>query len=411
MRIFWYNTESQDPLTLLHDTQSHSSFKGVKLSPRNCSKNCRLFTKSSLPSIAGVSQIWYATVMPMSYRHLYIRTYPHWLLLTRTMSDSSFAFKNCVSSLVLKPSPRLISAQLTSYLNQSVVANDDTLQPGTRGYVRVERVNYDLTGLETIDVAMDEENREQQGHENYREMDDTTKEYEWLTLVNTKQVVDVIRECPALEYLHLSGCENLTDGFLTELARCKASNLTVSKPMKGIWISLLRNLTSNDISSLVQFEEAHFEEKKLRHLDIGYNINITPKTMEHIARCWGPTLTHFRLDTLYELTNATIGFIAKHSPNLVLLHLTRCWNISTAGLRSLATYCKRLKYVSLAFLGQVNEDGVRLLVQVPSIIWLDISGCGINPLFKRPIMESFVNYRKQHSLPPIYFQDSTVNLI
>lgn len=413
MRIFWYNTDSnsQDPLTLLHDTDPAPPSKELNFPPEIVQNIVGFLPRSSLPSVAGVSQIWYATVMPILYRHLYICTYPHWLLLQRTMSNPSFAFKNCVSSIVLKPSPKLISAQLTSYLNQSVVPNDDTLQPGTRGYVRIERVDYNLTGLETIDIPMDEENREQQQHENYREMDDTSKEFEWLTLVTNEQAMDVVGDCPALEYLHLSGCENLKDDFLIKLAHCKAANAKNSKPMKGIWVSLLRNLTSKGILSLAKFEQTNFNERRLRHLDLGYNINILPDAVEHIVRCWGPTLSHLRLDTMYPVTNATVEAIAKNCPNLILLHLTRCWNVSNEGLQTLATSCKQLKYVSLAFLGQVNERGVRALVEIPSIVWLDISSCGINPLFKQAIMDSFIAFRKQNSLPPIHFQDTSVNLI
>lgn len=415
MRILWFNTDkdSQDPLTLLHDTDPAPPSKELQFPPEIVQKIVDYLPRTSLPSVAGVSQIWYATVMPVLYRHLYICTLPHWLLLTRTMSNPDFAFKHFVSSLVLKPSPKLISAQLTSYLNQTVVPNDDTLQPGTRGYVRLERVNYNLTGLENIETPMrDEDNGEEnQQHENYREMDDTKKEYEWLTLVTTEQVVSVIGGCPALEYLHLSGCQNLYDNVLTNLMECKLSNLSVSKPMKGIWTSLLRNLTFRGFESLIKFEKAHFKERQLKHLDIGYNISLSEKAIEQIVECWGSTLTHLRLDTIYEVSNNTINAIAKYCPNLILLHLTRCWNISNAGLLALSSRCKQLKYVSLAFLSQVNEDGIRHLVQLPSIVWLDITGCGINNLFKQMILEAYKTYRRQNNLQPVYFQDGRVNLI
>ena len=415
MRIFYFNTdkEAQEPLTLLHDTTDPTtSSRPLHFPPEIVQKIIGYIPRSSLPSVAGVSQLWYSTAMPVLYRHLYICTLPHWMLLVRTMSNPDFAFKHFVSSLVLKPSPRLISAQLTSYLNQSVVPNDDTLHPGARGYVRIDRVDYNLTGLETIDTPMDmHEEQNNQQHENYRELDDTKKEYEWLTLVTTEQAIQVIGDCPALEYLHLSGCENLEDDVLIALAKGKALNPSVSKPMKGIWTSLLRKITSKGVEHLVQFESKHFEKKRMKHMDLSYNIGMSGKAIENILECWGSSLTHLRLDTIYEVSNSTVTSIASHCPNLVLLHLTRCWNIGNALMNTLATQCKHLRYVSLAYLSQVNEEGVRQLVQLPSLVWLDISGCGINSLFKQLIIEGFINYRKQHGLQPIHFQDGNINFI
>lgn len=415
MRIFWYNKDNnQDPLTLLHDTEPPIPSKPLLFPTEIIQKIIDYLPRSSLPTIASVCQIWYTTAMPVLYRQFYVRTLPHWLLLVQTFSNEAFAFGHCVTSLVLKPSPKLISAQLTSYLNQQVVVNDDILQPNTRGYVRIERVNFELNGLEGIEIPQSFEQGPSQ-HENYREIDDTKKEYEWLTHVTSDQVATVLRKCPALEYLNLSGCENLQDSVLLALVKGKQEQPEKSRPMKGIWISLLRELTPYGISTLIKYEKTRFpapEEKKMKHLDLGYNIIMSKQTLQEIFKTWGKTLTHVRLDTIYEVSDETLQVIATHCPNLVLLHLTRCWSINNSALKILAQHCKQLKYVSLAFLSQVNEEGVKYLVQMlPELVWLDITGCGINTLFKTLILESFVNYRRQHALPPIYMQDGTVNLI
>lgn len=411
MRIFWFNTEaSQDPLTLVYST---TPSRELSFPPEITKKIIDYLPRSSLPAIASVSKIWYATVMPILYKHIYIRTLPHWILFVRTIRHQQFQFAHHIASLVLKPSPKLISAQLTSYLNQAVVPNNDRLQPSTRGYVRLERVNYDLTGLEGIDTPMSQETLKDNIHENYIEIDDTEKEYEWLTLVTTQQLVSVLEHCPAIEYLNLSGCENLEDDFLIQLAATKtAADPIHAKPMKGIWLSLLRNLSPKGIESLLKFEKNHIGTSVLRHLDLAYNINMNEHALEKMIAYWGPTLTHIRLDTIYQVSDKTMQSIAHYCSHLKLLHVSRCWNITNTSMRLLASHCKHLQYISLAFLSQVNEEGLRALVQsLHQLQWLNIIGCGINPLFKPIILENFANYRRQHALIPIHLQDGNVNLI
>lgn len=411
MRIFWFNKNNiQDPLALIHDTEPAVPSRHLLFPPEIIKKIVDYLPRSNLTSVASVSQLWYATAMPILYRHLYVRTLPHWVFLVRTLSDKNFQFGHLVSSLVLKPSPKLISAQLTSYLNQKVVVNDDVLQPGTRGYVRLERVNFDLTGLEGINTPMP---LNQEGdHENYTEMDDTKKEYEWLTLVSTRQVGDVLIRCPALEYLNLSGCEKLDDDIFIKLVAGKLENISRSKPMKGIWLNLLRDLSVTGIKCLINFEKEHYKSMSLQHLDLGYNIGLSKQAIDETILCWGNTITHLRLDTIYGVTDVSVKSIAEHCPNIRLLHITRCWNVSNKSIKLLAIHCKQLKYISLAFLNQVNEEGIRALIQMlPKLEWLNITGCGINQLFKLMILGAYVDYRRQHGLHPVYMQDVSVNLI
>ncbi|GAA5802981.1 hypothetical protein EDC94DRAFT_18086 [Helicostylum pulchrum] len=409
MRIFWFNTESTEtPMTLLYSNNPPT--RQLLFPPEIVKKIIDYLPRSSLPCVSHVSQLWYATAMPILYKHIYIRTLPHWVSVVKTVSNPHFQFGSHITSLVLKPSPKLISAQLTSYLNQTVVANDDQLQPSTRGYVRLERVNYDLTGLEGIDTPMSDE--QAQAHENYVEMDDTEKEYEWLTLVTTDQMVSVVSQCPRLEYLYISGCEKLQDDVLVRLANAKRKYSDHARPLQGIWISLLRDLTPFAIHSLLQFEKTQFGTSSLRHLDLGYNMNMSQQSLEKLIVYWGSTLTHIRLDTIYEVSDQVVTTIAAHCTKLRLLHVSRCWNITNSSMRVLSSSCKQLRYVSLAFLNQVDEIGIRHLVHsLPELEWLNITGCGINPLFKPLVLESFANYRRQHALKPIYMQDGNVNLI
>lgn len=421
MRIFYYSTDKQeDPLTLLHDSNWTPPSRPLNFPPEIIQKIVDYLPRTSLPSVASVSQIWYATVMPVLYRHLYVRTLPHWLLLVRTFSNPTFSaqFGPQVNSLVLKPSPRLISSQLTSSLNYDVIENDDQLQPSLRGYVRLERVNFELTGLEDIDKPMPfdtnniNNNDEENNHENYKEIDTTQKESEWLSTINDDQATAILKNCSQLEYLNISGCENLTDATLLTLASAKKASQGTRKPMVGLWMSLLRNATDAGISELIRVESQCKLDRKLKHLDLGFQMSMTDKDIEYITSYWGQSLTHLRLNSIYQLTDDSAISIAHHCPNLKLLHLVRCWPMNNPSLQLIATHCKKLKYISVSFLSRTNEEGIKHLIQLlPELAWLDITGCNINSLFKSLILEGWSNYRRQHHLPPIYIQDGSMNLL
>ncbi|KAI7899469.1 uncharacterized protein BX663DRAFT_521014 [Cokeromyces recurvatus] len=415
MRIFFFNTDKRDnPLTLLYDAEQTLPSHPLNFPLEIIQKIVDYLPRSSLPAVASINHAWYNITMPVLYRHIYIRTLPHWNMLVKTFSQIEFSaqFGPCVNSLVLKPSPRLISSQLTSLLNYNVIENDNDLQPSLKGYVRIERVDYDRTGLEGIDTAMTEDNMslDDVTHENYNEMDTTQKESEWLASVTNQQMMTVLRYCSQLEYLHISGCENLDDQVLLTLAAAKKEKK--SKPIIGLWMSLLRSATHAGITGLIHAEKQNSLPQKLKYLDLGFQVLLTDDAIKEIVTYWGKSLTHVRLNSIYQITDTSIIYIAKHCPNLRLIHLVRCWQVNNTALRILASHCKRLVYISVSFLSRANEEGVRHLIQsCPELIWLDITGCGINSLFKSVILEGWANYRREHHLPPIHIQDSSINLL
>lgn len=406
MRFFYFDTDNkQDPLTLIHDTNSHLKppSRNLHFPVEIIQKIVDYLPRSSLPSVANINQLWYSIAMERLYKHIYIRTYPHWLRLVHTFSNTEFAarFGPCIQSIVLKPSPKLMPAQLTSALNQRVVENDDTLQPYLRGYVRLQRVNYDLTGLE--ELLEDDENDE--------ELDTTQKEAEWLFHVQSSEMVSVLRHASQLEYLHVSGCENLDDQVLGTLAAAKTQHQD-RKPIKGLWMSILRECTPLGIQRLIEVEQEFQMEKKLKYLDIGFQVSMTDEGIQDITSYWGSTLIHFRLNSIYQLSDASIISIAENCLNLRLLHLIRCWQIHDDSLQFLASRCKKLKFVSVSFLTRATQEGIKHLVhRCPDLVWLDITGCAINSLIKPIIIDGWKTYRLEHHLPPIHFQDGSLNLL
>jgi hypothetical protein len=418
MRIFWFNTDKeQDPLTLLHDTEPPRPSHPLHFPPEILQKIIDFLPRSSLASVAGINRAWYAIAMPVLYRHLYIRTLPHWLLLVRSFHDPTFSARwgPCIHSLVLKSSPRLISSQLTGYLNRRVIENDDELQPSLRGYVRLERVNYNLTGLENIDKPMLFEGEQgQEENENYTETNTTQKESEWLLRVFDEHIATVLQDALQLEYLNVSGCEELNDNVLVTIAaaKCKQHYSLQAKPMVGLWMSLLRSTTPIGISELIRVEKMLRLERKLKYLDLGFQNMMTDEVIKQIAEYWNTSLVSVRLNSIFGLSDLTVEHLARHCPNLRLLHLVRCWNITNAPLQLLAKNCKELTYVSVSFLRETSEAGIgHLIRQCPKLIWLDITRCGINSMFKQMILEGWKQDRIQKNLPPVYIQDGSINLV
>ncbi|KAI8375305.1 hypothetical protein EDC96DRAFT_496754 [Choanephora cucurbitarum] len=416
MRIFYFNKDNQsDPLTLLYNSgqraELHTPSRSLNFPPEIVQRILTFLPRTSLPNVACVNRLWNALAMPILYRHIYIRTLPHWLSLVNAFSQPGFSaqYGPYVNSVVLLPSPQLVSSQLTSALNHRVIENDDLLQPSLRGYVRLERVNFELTGLEMMEKPM-QEHEEDGHHENFAEIDTTQKEAEWLSMVTDDQMCQLLRDCSQLEYLHLSGCERLSDEIIITLARAKT--LPHSRPMRGLWLSLLRNLTPHGITEMMRVEKELGLPKRLKHLDLGFQVLLTDEAIESIVAYWGSSLTHIRLNSIYHLNNYAIYAISKYCPHLILLHLVRCWRMDNAALYRLAHQCKKLRYVSVSFLSQSNEEGIKHLIHsCPDLVWLDITGSGINSLFKTVILDSWANYRKQHHLPPVYIKDGTMNLL
>lgn len=413
MRIFWHSGKKDDDLSLLYETISTPN-RSLNFPAEIVKKILDHLPRSSLPAAVRVNHLWYTIAMPVLYRHLYIRTLTHWMLLQRTFEEKDFAeqFGPYVSSLVLKPSPRLVSSQLTSALNVKAIENDDQLQPSTRGYVRLERVNYDLTGLEHIETPWTAEN-EKKENENNREIDTSSKEAEWLSFIKDEQICNVLNFCYNLEYLDLSGCENLTDKALFPIFYQKSTHKS-KRPsrLKGLWLNLLRNLTIESLANIVYTDRDLGGLSQLKHLDLEFVVSLRDMDIDLLLSNIGSSLTHLKLNSAYELTNASVASISNYCPNLKLLYLTRCWRIDNRGIEMLSKHCKNLQYVSASFLSNVNENGlVHLVRSSRELVWLDITGCGINAFFKNMVLESWKIHRIEHHLPYLFIHDEKLNLI
>ncbi|KAF7727760.1 hypothetical protein EC973_007219 [Apophysomyces ossiformis] len=352
--------------------------------------------RSSLPALALTCKMWYHIVMPFLYRHLHICTRHHWHCLIRSLRTKE-SLGSYVESLVLRKSPRLVPARLTSALIQSTKEETDET---TIGYVRLERVDLDHTGLERIEEpAWTSRPR----NENYAELDTTEKEAEWLGKVSIEEIREVLEKCTRLRYLDVSGCENLGDLTLPLASRAR---------IEGLWLALVRGLTPQGMQLLIEAEMRKPGPSALRHLDLSFCRHLNDTILASAMQCWGQSLTHLRLNSLYDITDAGVLSIAQHCPNLRLLHLTRCWQLTNTSLDYLSQQCPKLVYVSVAFLSRSNEQGIGQFVhRCPQLRWLDITGCGINSLFKPMIIRTWFQERQTKSWGEVHFQDGAMHLL
>ncbi|KAG0172496.1 hypothetical protein DFQ28_008085 [Apophysomyces sp. BC1034] len=354
--------------------------------------------RSSLPSLALTCKMWNCVVMPLLYRHLYICTRHHWQCLVRTIRSNP-SLGSYVETLVLRKSPRLVPSRLTSALTLSHSAKDEE-DESTRGYVRLDRVDLDRTGLETIDEpAWTSRPR----NENFAEIDTTEKEAEWLMNVTNDDMRTVLDTCTRLRFLDVSGCEQLGDLTLPLASHAR---------IEGMWLALVRELTPEGLRLLVEGELQKPGQSTLRHLDLSFCRHLNDTTLTMAMQCWGHSLTHLRLNSLYDITDASLLCVAQHCPNLRLLHLTRCWQLTNMPLDSLSQQCPKLVYVSVAFLSRANEQGIGLFVHRCSHLrWLDITGCGISSLFKPMIIRTWFQERQTKGWNEVHFQDGAMHLL
>lgn len=312
--------------------------------------------RSSLPVLARVNRTWYAQANARLYEHVYIATAYHWRVFLANLRPNNAQY---ITSLVLRPCPPLMPSRLDP-----------------SGYIRVEAVNTDQTGLE---VRLPDNGT--------FELDTSRKEAEWLAhaVVDLKVVLWMM---PKLVYIDLTGCEQVAE-------------LPIPHPehLRGVWVPLLRQL--HDFLPTLK------KAKYLRHLDLSFCSHSIPSEFD----AW-PNLTHLRLNSLYDITDAHIASIAKYCPQLELLHLARCWQVTNNGLRLLPPSCPNLKHVSVAYLSRANEEGIgRLALRLKHLHYLDITGCGINQLFKQAIMDVWKSERAAKQWDPVEYHDAAIFLL
>ncbi|KAI9314543.1 hypothetical protein BX666DRAFT_1879581 [Dichotomocladium elegans] len=325
--------------------------------------------RSQLTEFCVVSKAWHSLAMPLLYEYVCISTPYHWGCFVRTViapSDACLLLR--VRSLVLTPSPKLTPAP-----------RGFSQRGAPRGYFRIKLIDRDRTGLEHLGS-------------HYAELDNATKEAEWLAEVTPESASSVLERLPNLEYLDMSGCEQLGD-------------LPFVPSLRAAQLSLVRGLTPNGLAHLTA-------ARHLKYLDLSFCLQINDVIFEQAVKHW-PALVHVRLNSLYHLTDRSILQLARSCPDLELVYLARCWQVTNQSMEALARQCPKLKYVSAAFLSRVDEGGIQSLVTgLKDLEWIDITGCAINPLLRSVITQSLNTMRQEsHQWNPVEFRDSAITLI
>lgn len=406
-----------------------------------------LVPRSNLAQVALVSRQWNIVASPLLYQHVYIRTLHHWKKFVSCCSSTgsrSFGYlpwlATSVTSLVLRPSPKLIPRSMGLQRQRGLATDLDVEE---QGYIRMQPVDLDNTGLEQLLATDSDANKSGTGawSENTMDMNATMKEAEWLAKVTDTDMAMVITQCPQLVYLQVSGCTQIGDATMYALASAPSLPSTFgvigrgrAGGMQGLWLDLTRQ-----ISSVAWMTFVHAEQKRrsistgpsfavtgsvsagdticqqhLHHLDLSYCGFVTDSCLINSLPLWTESLTHLRLCSLYNVTDETVIAIAEHCPRLRLLHLSRCFKITNQSLVLLASspLSSSLVYLSLAFLNQVNEQGIKHLVYAcQQLRTLDISGTGLNPMFKQMIILQWDQWREQKQWGKINYHEEPVLLL
>jgi hypothetical protein len=77
-----------------------------------------------------------------------------------------------------------------------------------------------------------------------------------------------------------------------------------------------------------------------------------------------------------QITDRMCDIIARRCPNLQILSLANCANVTNEGLRAISHGCPQLESLDLEKLSSITDDGIRVLAQgCPNLSSVNLSGC------------------------------------
>ncbi|MBT7088704.1 hypothetical protein HN928_07060, partial [bacterium] len=168
---------------------------------------------------------------------------------------------------------------------------------------------------------------------------------------NTTVLDFILQQVPTnLPHLNLSGCY-LTDASVEAIVRA------------------CPELRSLNLSGCTELRNPQIKLKLLTHLDLSGCYDLTDAAIQAIVEnC--PNLINLNLNRCHQITDATVGIIAKNCPKLKSLNLNGC-NLKAPHIKS-----KSLTHLTLKGCHQITDEAIQAIAEnCPNLISLDLNGC------------------------------------
>lgn len=203
-------------------------------------------------------------------------------------------------------------------------------------------------------------------------------------LIEHARFTEVLRNCPKLEALNISGTYAFSDRLLDIPPSLKELDLSscdwiTPKILEKIH-ALCPNLSSLSLAGNLSLDYNCWailkEFSKLTKLDLSFCDQIGDSELSLILQaCRGITVLH--LNQCRNLSNQAFFELGKNAPNLLELDASRT-HIGDSGLLDLLSHCESLRAVKVVRCSDLSEKGIKeYAFRSPSLNHLDITGCDV----------------------------------
>ena len=156
---------------------------------------------------------------------------------------------------------------------------------------------------------------------------------------NTTVLDFILQQVPTnLPHLNLSGCY-LTDASVEAIVRA------------------CPELRSLNLSGCTELRNPQIKLKLLTHLDLSGCYDLTDAAIQAIVEnC--PNLINLNLNRCHQITDATVGIIAKNCPKLKSLNLNGCNQITDAAIQAIAKIYPNLRSLDLSWCSKITYAAI-----------------------------------------------------
>ena len=168
------------------------------------------------------------------------------------------------------------------------------------------------------------------------------------SLVTDAELLAILKKSPGLIALDISGCINLTQTIVQEIAKyCPLLEKLNLRNLSQLNLFSIKSFFGNELNSLVF--------PQLRRLWLGGCVSLNNLLLR------APHLKYLELKDCNLLTRQTLFVLIKQSPHLQMIDLTNCNQITDSYLDEISSYSKNLKKIIVQGCQNIRHKEIRTL--------------------------------------------------
>ena len=185
--------------------------------------------------------------------------------------------------------------------------------------------------------------------------------------VGDDAVSEVVRNCPHLTSLAVTGCSAVSDRALSTIA-LHASRL------ESLSLGLCAKITDRGVQTIAR------KLKRLRELSLAACSAVTNVGVSIVCEQLGAVLESLDLSGLKNLTDFDTEDVARHCLALRHLNVRSCWRATDASARHLAKLCRRKRKRNCPLFESIDLGGCRRMTDKGMVSLLRAAGADLRVL-------------------------------